>query len=220
MAGSRPMRSSMLACFSQSAVNRRTSVSSWDGRRGHGRAGGRRRRRRRRTAAPSRRRAEPSLRAIGRRLTSSSRAKVPARLASSTMTSWPGAGAGGRWRRRASASGAAGAGRLRRPGRGVGPAGGRGGRGAAVSAGIAPAFGEPFGGVLGVDAELVGEDLGRRRGGGEAEYRAGAVLGFPGGAKAGHGGGLPGAGGTDQHVEPAARGGDLLDGEGLVVARA
>ena len=64
---------------------------------------------------------------------------------------------------------------------------------------------DPLGGVLGGDADGVGEDLRGCGGGGQADDRSGAVGGFPGGADAGHGGGLPGAGGADEQVERGGR---------------
>ena len=43
-----------------------------------------------------------------------------------------------------------------------------------------------------------------------------SMLGFPGSPQSRHSGRLAGAGRSDQHVEPAARGGDLLHCEGLI----
>ena len=151
-------------------------------------------------------------------LTSSSRAKVPARLASSTITSWP------RWRRHGPSRP-----RPRRAWRErpiVPRSMGRRAELAAAGPRSWPALGlpavlvEPLGRVLGVDAELVGQHLGRGRRGGQAEHRARAVLGFPHGPQPGHGGRLARPGRADQDVERAPRGRDLLDGQRLVEARA
>ena len=54
--------------------------------------------------------------------------------------------------------------------------------------GDAPPFGEPLGGVLRLDPELVSEHLGRGRRGGETDDRPGTVGLFPHGAKTRHGG--------------------------------
>ena len=55
--------------------------------------------------------------------------------------------------------------------------------------------------------------------GAEADHRAGAVLGLPGGPQPGHGGRFPRPGRADQHVEDPSRSSDLLDGHGLVEAQ-
>ncbi len=82
-----------------------------------------------------------------------------------------------------------------------------------------PPVGEPLGGVLRLDPELVSKGFGGGRRRGETDDRPRPVLGFPHAAKARHGRRLPRPGGTDEHVQQPSRGGDLLDGEGLVGAQ-
>ena len=75
---------------------------------------------------------------------------------------------------------------------------------------------EPFGGVLGVDAEFARQHLGRGGRGGQAKYRTRAVFGLPCRTQPGHRGGLARPGRPDQDVESAPRRGDLFDGQDLV----
>ena len=86
--------------------------------------------------------------------------------------------------------------------------------------GVAGVLDQPFRGVLGRDPDLVGEHLGGGGGRGQTDDRPGAVLVFPGGAEAGHGGRLPGPGRTDQHVDDPPRRDDLLDREPLLTRTA
>ena len=121
-------------------------------------------------------------------LTSSSRVKVPASELSSIMTSCPGL------RRRSEIACSVSASLARSLAalgeRGVGVPGEVEGETLPPCGqlGDAPLLGEPLGGVLGLDPELVSEHLRRGRGGGETDDRPRTVDLFPHGAKSRHGG--------------------------------
>jgi hypothetical protein len=83
-------------------------------------------------------------------------------------------------------------------------------------AGEAAVFGEPLGGVLGVDAQLAGEDLRGCGGRGQPDDGPGPVDGLPHAAKPGHRRRLAGPGRADEHVEAPAGRSDLGDCDGLV----
>ena len=76
----------------------------------------------------------------------------------------------------------------------------------------------PFRGVLGGDPEIVGQDLGGDRGGGETDDGTGLVFGCPGAAQRVYGGGLARPRGAGQDVEHTPGCGDAGQGVGLAVA--
>jgi hypothetical protein len=77
---------------------------------------------------------------------------------------------------------------------------------------------EELGDIVGIDVELEAEHLGGSGRGGETENRPGAVVGLPGGLQTGHCGRLAAAGGGGEQIEHPARGCDVGDGSGLVGA--
>ena len=69
-------------------------------------------------------------------------------------------------------------------------------------------FVEPLGGVLAIDPQILGQDLGRGGTRGETDHAVPTVLCGPHVLQCPHGGGLAGSSGADQYIELAAVGGD------------
>ena len=106
-----------------------------------------------------------------------------------------------------------------RGGRGEGGAQ-AGGDGGAVRGAGPVGFVQPLGGVLTRDGQRGGELGGGGRGRGEADHRAAAVDGLPGGPDRDQGGGLAGAGRADEHVDRPPGGAGLEDGVHLILGEA